>query len=154
MIDNTGANENIREDETEVNAESLTAKVQNVEEPVRVNTPHTEPAVISSAKPKNVDEDPTANLPPRKRSRRDRISREVSTETRITQELAMLVISERPPIQVTGTLVRLAIIEFLQNERAAMFMPAPRPGEGSSNGPSDANVIKAVELLQAATKPS
>ncbi|MFS7930493.1 hypothetical protein Hanom_Chr04g00344971 [Helianthus anomalus] len=34
MIDNTGTNENIGEDETEVNVESLRAEIQNVEEPV------------------------------------------------------------------------------------------------------------------------
>ncbi|KAM0071351.1 hypothetical protein Hdeb2414_s0001g00024071 [Helianthus debilis subsp. tardiflorus] len=118
-----------------------------------MNPPHTEPAVISSVEPENVDEDPTADLPPRKRSRRDpRYSREVSTETRITHELTMPVISERPPIQVTGTPVSPAIIEFLQNERATMFIPAPRPGEGSGRGPSDADIIKAVELLQTAAR--
>ncbi|MFS7914528.1 hypothetical protein Hanom_Chr02g00154511 [Helianthus anomalus] len=33
-----------------------------------------------------------------------------------------------------------------------MFMPAPKPGEGSSSGPSDADVVRATELLQAATR--
>ncbi|MFS7968689.1 hypothetical protein Hanom_Chr09g00800541 [Helianthus anomalus] len=36
----------------------------------------------------------------------------------------------------------------MANERDAMYMPVPKPGEGSSSGPSDADVLKAVELLQ------
>ncbi|KAM0016227.1 hypothetical protein Hdeb2414_s0030g00708311 [Helianthus debilis subsp. tardiflorus] len=153
MIDDTKVNENVGGDETEVNVESLIVEVQNVEEPVSVNPPHTEPAVSSFAELENVDEDPTADLPPSKCSRRDpRTSREVSAETRITQELTTPVISERSPIQVTGTPVSPAIIEFIKNERAAMFMPASRPGEGSCSGPSDVDVIKAVELLQATAR--
>ncbi|KAF5805121.1 hypothetical protein HanXRQr2_Chr05g0205351 [Helianthus annuus] len=90
MIDDTEVNENVGDSEAEVNVESLTAEAQNVEEPISVNPPHAKSVVISSAKPENVDKDPTASLPPRKHSRRDpRINREVSTETRITQELTM-----------------------------------------------------------------
>ncbi|MFS8003816.1 hypothetical protein Hanom_Chr13g01218321 [Helianthus anomalus] len=37
------------------------------------------------------------------------------------------------------------------NERAAMYMPAPKLGEGSSSGPSGADVLRAAELLKAAS---
>ncbi|KAF5804873.1 hypothetical protein HanRHA438_Chr05g0212241 [Helianthus annuus] len=30
-----------------------------------------------------------------------------------------------------------------------MYMPAPKPGEGSSSGPSEADVVRAAELLKA-----
>ncbi|MFS7996936.1 hypothetical protein Hanom_Chr12g01135831 [Helianthus anomalus] len=36
----------------------------------------------------------------------------------------------------------------MANERAAMYMPVPKPGEGSSSGPSDTEVLRAAELLQ------
>ncbi|MFS8002873.1 hypothetical protein Hanom_Chr13g01207201 [Helianthus anomalus] len=45
-----------------------------------------------------------------------------------------------------------AMIEFLSNTRAAMYMPAPKTSEGSSNTPSNANVLKATVLLQQAVK--
>ncbi|KAJ0876777.1 hypothetical protein HanPSC8_Chr11g0492321 [Helianthus annuus] len=151
MIDDTEVNENVREDLKEVNTESLIAEVPNVEEPISVNPPHTKSVVISSIEPENVDKDPTADLPPRKCSKRDpRISRVVVTETRTTQELTLPVTFERPPIQYTPTPLSPAIIEFIQNERATMFMPAPKPGEGSIKGPSGAGVVRAAELLQAA----
>ncbi|KAF5772308.1 hypothetical protein HanXRQr2_Chr13g0575351 [Helianthus annuus] len=88
-----------------------------------------------------------------KRSRRDpRISREDNTETRTTQEATLPVTSARPPIQYTPTPLSPRIIEYIQNERATMFIPAPKPGEGSSSGPSDADVVRGVELLQAAAR--
>ncbi|MFS7938766.1 hypothetical protein Hanom_Chr05g00443631 [Helianthus anomalus] len=40
----------------------------------------------------------------------------------------------------------------MQNERATMSIPAPKSGEGSSSCPSDADVIRAAELLQAAAR--
>ncbi|MFS7918565.1 hypothetical protein Hanom_Chr03g00202661 [Helianthus anomalus] len=150
------------EGETEVNTESLTAEPQNVEEPVSVKPPHTELVAISTTETEDADEDPAADLPPRKQSKRDpRISGEDNTETRTSREATLPVTSERPPIQYTPSPLSLAIIEFMQNERAAIFMPAPKPGEGLSSGPSDADVVRAAELLQvdakeveAATKPS
>ncbi|KAM0041766.1 hypothetical protein Hdeb2414_s0011g00370131 [Helianthus debilis subsp. tardiflorus] len=106
-----------------------------------------------SAEPENVAEDPTADLHPRKRSKRDpRISRENNTETRTSQESTMPVISEQPPTQVMGTPVSEAIIDFILNERVAMYMLAPKTGEGSSSGPSNADVLKATELLQEAAR--
>ncbi|KAJ0715492.1 hypothetical protein HanPI659440_Chr13g0501801 [Helianthus annuus] len=123
------------------------------EQPTSVNPPHTEPVDFVSAEPENVAEDPTTDLHPRKRSKKDpRISREINTETRTTQESNMPVISEQPPTQVTGTPVSETIIDFILNERATMFMPSPKTGEGSSSGPSNADVLKAAELLQAAAR--
>ncbi|KAF5764010.1 hypothetical protein HanRHA438_Chr15g0699321 [Helianthus annuus] len=40
----------------------------------------------------------------------------------------------------------------MQNERVAIYMPAPKPRKGSSNSPSDADVVRAVELLQGAAR--
>ncbi|MFS7904944.1 hypothetical protein Hanom_Chr01g00041981 [Helianthus anomalus] len=62
----------------------------------------------------------------------------------------MPVISERPPIQVSGTPVSDATLDFILNPRTAMYMPVPKAGEGSRSGPSNADVLKAAELLQQA----
>ncbi|KAM0002607.1 hypothetical protein Hdeb2414_s0320g00866671 [Helianthus debilis subsp. tardiflorus] len=68
---------------------------------------------------------------------------------------------ERPPIHVSRTPVSEAIVDFILNPRAAMYMPAPKTGEGSSSAPCNADVLIAAELLQqvaseaaVATKPS
>ncbi|KAJ0479977.1 hypothetical protein HanRHA438_Chr13g0586211 [Helianthus annuus] len=66
MIDDHEVSENVGEGETEGNTESLTAETQNVEEPVSVNPPHTEPVTISTTEPEDADEDHAADLPPRK----------------------------------------------------------------------------------------
>ncbi|KAF5809750.1 hypothetical protein HanRHA438_Chr04g0171191 [Helianthus annuus] len=153
MIDDAEVSENVGEREAEVNTGSLTAETQNVEEPVSVNPPHTEPVAISTAETEDADEDPMADLPPRKRSRKDpRISREDNSETRTTTESTLPVTSARPPIHYTPSPLSPAIIDFIQNERVAMFIPAPKPGEGSSNSPSDADVVRAAELLQAVAR--
>ncbi|MFS8025243.1 hypothetical protein Hanom_Chr16g01472681 [Helianthus anomalus] len=95
MMDDAKVNENVEDVETELNAESITTEVQNVEQPSSMNPPHTEPVEMVSAEPENVAEDPTVDLHPRKRSRRDpRISREINTETRTSQESTVPVISE------------------------------------------------------------
>ncbi|MFS7953519.1 hypothetical protein Hanom_Chr07g00619641 [Helianthus anomalus] len=153
MIDDTEVSENVGEGEAEVNTGSLTAETQNVEEPVSVNPPHTEPVAISTVETEDADEDPTADLPPRKRSRKDpRTSRDDNSETRTTTESTFPVTSARPPIHYTPSPLSPAIIDFIQNERVAMFIPAPKPGEGSSNSPSDADVVRAAELLQAVAR--
>ncbi|MFS7938779.1 hypothetical protein Hanom_Chr05g00443781 [Helianthus anomalus] len=153
MIDDTEVSENVGDRETEVNAESLIAETHNVEEPVSVNLPHLELVEISTVETEDVDEDLAADLPPRKRSRKDpRISREDNTETRTTQEATLHVTSKRPQIQYTPSPLSPAIIEFMQHERATMSMPAPKSDEGSSSGPSDADVIRAAELLQVAAR--
>ncbi|KAF5782092.1 hypothetical protein HanRHA438_Chr11g0504271 [Helianthus annuus] len=77
-------NENVGNVETEMITESLIAEVPNVDEPSSVNPPRTELVEAVSAEPENITEDPTADLPPRKRSKKDpRISREINAETRI-----------------------------------------------------------------------
>ncbi|MFS8001231.1 hypothetical protein Hanom_Chr13g01187891 [Helianthus anomalus] len=153
MIDDHEVSENVGEGEIEGNTESLTAETQNVEEPVNVNPPHTESVTISTTEPKDADEDHATNLPLRKRSRRDpRIIREDNTETITTQEATLPVTSARPPIQYMPTPLSPTIIDFVQNERAAMFIPALKPGEGSSSGPSDADVVRGAGLLQAAVR--
>ncbi|KAM0056900.1 hypothetical protein Hdeb2414_s0006g00223831 [Helianthus debilis subsp. tardiflorus] len=63
----------------------------------------------------------------------------------------MQVISERPP---SGTPVSDAIVSFILNPREAMYMSAPKTGEGSSIGSSNANVLRAAELLQQAARES
>ncbi|KAM0010656.1 hypothetical protein Hdeb2414_s0013g00403361 [Helianthus debilis subsp. tardiflorus] len=151
MLDDTEVSENVAEAETKVNTESLTAETQNVEEPVHVGPPHTEPVVISAAKAKDADDDRTADLPPRKRSKRDhRISCEDNTKSRTTTESTLPITTARPPIHYTPSPLSPAIIDFMQNKRAAIYIPAPKPGEGSSSGPSDADVVRAAELLLAA----
>ncbi|KAM0021783.1 hypothetical protein Hdeb2414_s0024g00654751 [Helianthus debilis subsp. tardiflorus] len=49
MIDYTEVSVNVGERETEVNIEILTIETKNVEEPVSVSPPHTEPVTISAA---------------------------------------------------------------------------------------------------------
>ncbi|KAF5804867.1 hypothetical protein HanRHA438_Chr05g0212141 [Helianthus annuus] len=92
-------NENVGSVETKMVTESLTAEVPNIDKPSSVSPPRTESVDTVSAKPENIIEDPTADLLPRKPSRRDlRISREIDVETRSNPESTMPVISERPPI--------------------------------------------------------
>ncbi|KAL9993450.1 hypothetical protein Hdeb2414_s0006g00218021 [Helianthus debilis subsp. tardiflorus] len=121
---------------TETNIESLTADKPNEDQPLN-----------------NVTEDPATDLHPRKRSRRDpRISREIDVETRSNLESTIPVVTERPPVHVSGTPVSEAIIEFILNPRAPMYMPAPKSCEGSSNTPSNVDVLKAAALLQQVTR--
>ncbi|MFS7912744.1 hypothetical protein Hanom_Chr02g00133471 [Helianthus anomalus] len=122
--------------------------IQALLEPVSVSPPHTELVTTSVA-----EEDATTDLPPRKRSKRDpRISGEENTELRTTTELTLPVTTARPSIHYTLSPLNPRIINFIQNERAEMYMPVPNSGEGSSSGPSDVDVIRATELLQAAAR--
>ncbi|KAJ0461439.1 hypothetical protein HanOQP8_Chr16g0627251 [Helianthus annuus] len=74
---------NVDDIETKINTESLTAEEPIEDQPSSVNPPRTEPVKTVSAEPESVTEDPTADLHPRKRRRRDpRISREIDAETR------------------------------------------------------------------------
>ncbi|MFS7943462.1 hypothetical protein Hanom_Chr06g00500541 [Helianthus anomalus] len=155
MADDDEVSENVSEDETEteVNAESLIAETQNVGEPVNVSHPHVEPVATANADTEDAQEDPTADLPPRKRSRRDpRININDNAEVGTTTESTMHVTTTRPPIHYTPSELNPRIVDFIQNERSAMYIPAPRPGEGSASGPSDADVIRVAELLQAAAR--
>ncbi|MFS8009309.1 hypothetical protein Hanom_Chr14g01283211 [Helianthus anomalus] len=131
-------------DDTEVN--------ENVDE-VSVSQPHVEPVAITIADAEVTEEDPTADLPPRKRSKSDqRIGGEDNTEVRTTTESTMPVITTRPSIHYKPSELSPPIIDFLSNERALMYIPVPKPGEGSSSGPSDADVVRAAALLQAAAR--
>ncbi|MFS7929796.1 hypothetical protein Hanom_Chr04g00336641 [Helianthus anomalus] len=131
------------------NTESLTADKPSEDQPLSVNLPRIEPVESVSAEPENVSEDPTTDLHPRKRNRRDpRISLEIVNETRSNPEPTMPVVSERPLVHVSGTPMSEAIIDFLLNPRAVMYVPGPKRGERSSSTPSNADVLKASELLQ------
>ncbi|KAM0052250.1 hypothetical protein Hdeb2414_s0007g00246061 [Helianthus debilis subsp. tardiflorus] len=118
-----------------------------------MSPPHTLPVVINTSEVEDADEDPTADLPPRKRSKIDpRINCEVNTELRTTTESTLPVTTARPPINYTSSPLSPAIIVFMKNERAAMYIPSPKPGEGSRIGPSDADVVRAAKLLQPAAR--
>ncbi|KAJ0810158.1 hypothetical protein HanPI659440_Chr01g0023521 [Helianthus annuus] len=137
----------------QIDTESLTADKPNEDQPLSANPPRIEPVESISVEPENVTEDPTTDLHPRKRSRRDpRISHEIADETRSNPEPAMPVVPERPPVRVSRTHVSEATINFIYNPRETMYMPAPKTCEGSSNTPSNADVLKAAELLQQAAR--
>ncbi|KAJ0614664.1 hypothetical protein HanIR_Chr02g0064951 [Helianthus annuus] len=142
------------ETETEIHAESLTAKTENVDEPVNVSPPHVEPVTTTAAADaENIQEDLTVDLPTRKRSKIDpRISGEDSAEVQTTIETTTPVDATQPKFNYIPSELNPKIIEFMANERAAMYMPVLKPGEGSSSGPSDAEVLRAAELLQTAAR--
>ncbi|MFS7944202.1 hypothetical protein Hanom_Chr06g00509291 [Helianthus anomalus] len=94
-------------------------------------------------------EEPTTDLPPRKRTRRDyRLSGEVNVQT--TSETSNPTGTSQPKINYTPSELNPKIVDFILNERSAMYMPPPKLGEGSSSGPSEDDVIRAAELLQVA----
>ncbi|MFS7927705.1 hypothetical protein Hanom_Chr04g00312241 [Helianthus anomalus] len=69
-------------------------------------------------------------------------------------EVNILVFTESQPINTTGTTVSDVFIEFLSNPKSTMFIPAAKTGQGSSNTPSDVDVLKATSLLaQAVHEP-
>ncbi|KAJ0765647.1 hypothetical protein HanPI659440_Chr08g0305831 [Helianthus annuus] len=152
MIDDDEVNDDVDETETETLAEGLTAEIEDVNEPVHMSPPHVEHVTTTETDDANHSrEDPTADLPPRKRSRRDpRISGEVNVEVQITIETSTPTGTSQPKINYTPSELNTKIIDFILNERAAMYMPAPKPGEGSSSGPSEADVFRAAELLKPA----
>ncbi|KAJ0792836.1 hypothetical protein HanOQP8_Chr01g0022411 [Helianthus annuus] len=85
MIDDEEEDERVDESETEteIMAKGLTAETEEISEPVHVSPPHDEP--VSTTEATAVDhslEEPTVDLPPRKRSIRDpRLSGEVNIQT-------------------------------------------------------------------------
>ncbi|MFS7986764.1 hypothetical protein Hanom_Chr11g01014121 [Helianthus anomalus] len=96
-------------------------------------------------------EEPTADLPPRKRSRRDpRLNGEVSVDVQTTTETSNPTSTSQPKINYTPSERNPKIVDFILNERSAMYMPTLKPSKGSSSGPSEADVLRAAELLQAA----
>ncbi|KAJ0788166.1 hypothetical protein HanPI659440_Chr05g0188501 [Helianthus annuus] len=90
MVDDEEVNENVDEieKETEIHAESLIVEPENIDEPVNMSPPHVEPVTTTdTADVDNTREDSTADLPPRKRSRRDpRINGEVNVEAQTTTD--------------------------------------------------------------------
>ncbi|KAJ0779728.1 hypothetical protein HanPI659440_Chr06g0229731 [Helianthus annuus] len=142
-------------DDGEVDESGLTTENEEISEPVHLSPPHVEP--VSTTEAAVVDhslEEPTADLPLRKRSRRDpRLSGEVSVDVQTTSETSNPTSTSQPKINYTPSELNPKIVDFILNERSAMYMPAPKPGEGSSSGPSEADVLRAAELLQAAVVP-
>ncbi|MFS7937307.1 hypothetical protein Hanom_Chr05g00426071 [Helianthus anomalus] len=134
--DDDEVNENVSEGETEteVNTKSLTTETENVEEPVNVNPPHVElVTTTATADDEDVQEDPTNDLLPRKRSKRDpRISGQDNTEVRTTTEITLPVTTTQTPIHYTPSELNTKIIDFIQNEKVTMYMPAPRPVEAAA----------------------
>ncbi|KAJ0790049.1 hypothetical protein HanPI659440_Chr05g0210581 [Helianthus annuus] len=152
MIDDDEVNDDVDETKTEILAEGLTAEPENVNESVNMSPPHVEPVTTTeTADSDHPREDPAADLPPRKRSRRNpRISGEVNVEVQTTTETSTPTSTSQSKFNYISSELNPKIIEFMSNERAAMHMLVPKLGEGSSNGPSDADVLRAAELLQAA----
>ncbi|KAF5767371.1 hypothetical protein HanXRQr2_Chr14g0623561 [Helianthus annuus] len=127
MIEDEEQEEHVDESETETEImdEGLIAETEEISEP----------------------EESAADLPPRKRSRRDpRLSSEENVET--TSETTNPIGDTQPRVNYIPTELSQSIIDFMSNDRAAMYVHVPKPGEGSSSGPSDADVVKAAELLQ------
>ncbi|MFS7999188.1 hypothetical protein Hanom_Chr12g01163091 [Helianthus anomalus] len=153
MVDEEEEDENVDESETETEtlAEGLTSETEEISEPVHVRPPHVEPIVTTEAVVDQSEDDSTVDPPPRKQSRRDpRLSGEVSVDVQTTPETSNLPSTSQPKINYTPSELNPKIVDFIFNERSTMYMPAPKPGEGSSNGPSEADVLRAAELLQVA----
>ncbi|MFS7905067.1 hypothetical protein Hanom_Chr01g00043411 [Helianthus anomalus] len=98
---------------------------------------------------------PTTDLHPRKRSRRDtRISREITDASSSTTEAKIPEVNASNSVSTTGIPVRDLMIEFLTNPKAAMYMHVPKTSERSSNGPSKAEVLRATTLLEQVVRES
>ncbi|KAM0016325.1 hypothetical protein Hdeb2414_s0029g00705301 [Helianthus debilis subsp. tardiflorus] len=148
-------NENVGEVETEIETESLTADIFNEDQVLNVNPPHTATFEQVSAGSDMLQEDPTADLHPRKQSRRDpRINRERIEVPSSSPEANIPVVTASQLVSATGTPVKDVLLEFLSKPKAAMYMSAAKTGEGSSNTPSDAEVLKAMSLLEQAVRES
>ncbi|KAM0029402.1 hypothetical protein Hdeb2414_s0018g00525281 [Helianthus debilis subsp. tardiflorus] len=154
MVDDEEVNDDVDEAEPEIHAESLTAEPEYVNEPVNMSPPHVDPVTTAdTVDDDHVQEDPTTDLPPRKRSRRyPRISGEDNVGVQSTTKTTAPIDATQPKFNYIPSELNPKIIEFMANERAAMYMPVLKPGEWSSRGPSDADVLKAVELLQSAAR--
>ncbi|KAJ0633094.1 hypothetical protein HanRHA438_Chr17g0822201 [Helianthus annuus] len=150
MVDDEDEDENVDESETETGImdEGLTTETEEISEPVHVSPPHVESVSTTKAAVDHSLEEPTVDLPPRKGSRRDpRLSGEVNVQA--TSETSNPTGTLQPKISYTPSELDPRIVDFILNERSAMYMPAPKPGEGSSSGRSEADVLRAAELLQA-----
>ncbi|KAL9998751.1 hypothetical protein Hdeb2414_s0525g00910641 [Helianthus debilis subsp. tardiflorus] len=128
-------NENVGEDETEIGTESIIADEIN------------EDQMLSEVH--------TADLHPRKRGRRDtRISREITSASSSNPEAKIPQVNASNSVSATGTPVSDLMIKLLTNPKAAMYMPAPKTSEGSSNAPSEAEVLRATTLLEQVVRES
>ncbi|MFS7947250.1 hypothetical protein Hanom_Chr06g00546001 [Helianthus anomalus] len=142
-------NENDGEDETE----TLAVERINKDQLLSVN-PH-QPTTFEqvSAEPDVIQEDPIVDLHPRKQSRRNpRISCEMTRVSSSSPDVNILVVTTSQPGNTTGTPVSDVFIEFRTNPKVAMYMPTSKTGEESSNTPSDAEVLRAVSLLEQAVR--
>ncbi|MFS8023627.1 hypothetical protein Hanom_Chr16g01453631 [Helianthus anomalus] len=152
MVNDEEMNEDVDEDETKTKifAEGFTAEPKDVNEPVIMSPPPVVP-VTTTDTADHPREDPAADLPPRKRSRRNpRINNEVNVEVETTTDTSTPTGTSQPKFNYILSELNPKIIEFMSNERAVMYMPVPKPGEGSNSGPSEADVIRVAKLLQAA----
>ncbi|MFS7929411.1 hypothetical protein Hanom_Chr04g00332231 [Helianthus anomalus] len=137
MVDDDEENESITKSEIETDTlvEGLTAETEDVNELAHMSPPHVEP--VTATETADVDqsrEESTTDLPPRKRSRRDpRISGEIYVEVQTTTETSTPTGTSQPKINYTPSELNPKTVDFILNERAAMYMHAPKPGEGSSS---------------------
>ncbi|MFS7918915.1 hypothetical protein Hanom_Chr03g00206791 [Helianthus anomalus] len=67
-------------------------------------------------------------------------------------EMNISMVTTSQPAITTGTPVSDVFIEFLTNPKATLYMLAAKTREGSSNIPSDAEVLRATSLLEQAVK--
>ncbi|KAM0070839.1 hypothetical protein Hdeb2414_s0001g00017921 [Helianthus debilis subsp. tardiflorus] len=145
--------ENDGEGVTKIETESLVAKIINEQQVLSVNPLHTTTFEQIPVETDEMREDPIVDLHTRKRSRRDpRISYEMTRVSSTSPVVNIPVVTESQPMNTTGTTVSDVFIEFLTNPKSTMFMPAAKTGEGSSNTPFDAEVLKAASLLEQAVK--
>ncbi|MFS7963928.1 hypothetical protein Hanom_Chr08g00744121 [Helianthus anomalus] len=129
MMADAEVNENVSEDETE----SLAAETLNEDQVLSMNPPHTTTFEQVSVGSNMLQEDPTTDLHPRKRSRKGpRISREMTGVSSSSPEANIPVVIESQPVSTTGTPMSDVLIESLSNPKAAMYMSVAKTGEGSS----------------------
>ncbi|MFS7936489.1 hypothetical protein Hanom_Chr05g00416191 [Helianthus anomalus] len=155
MIVDVEVNENVGEVETAIETESLATDRINENQMFSVNPLHIETFEQVSTGFDTLQEDPTADLHPRKQSRRDpRISREITGVSSSICEGNIPVVTAPHPLNATGTPVSDMFTEFLTNPKAAMYMPAAKASEGSSDTPSDDEVLKEASLLEQVVRES
>ncbi|KAJ0792027.1 hypothetical protein HanOQP8_Chr01g0012701 [Helianthus annuus] len=115
MIDDEEEDERVDESETEkeIMDEGLTAEIEDVSEPVHISPPHAEH--VSATEAATVDhslEEPIADLPPRKQSRRDpRLSGEGNIQT--TSETSDPTGTSQPNINYTPSELNSKIVDFI-----------------------------------------
>ncbi|KAF5812803.1 hypothetical protein HanRHA438_Chr03g0101951 [Helianthus annuus] len=94
--------ENDGEGETEIEIESLVAERINEDQVLSVNPPHTKTFEQVSVEPDVMQEDPTTDLHPRKRSRRDpRVSFEMTRVSSVRPEVNIPVVTTSKPVNTS-----------------------------------------------------